>query len=93
MVTAMRLTVEALRKVRFTVRKGNAYDAAEVDAFMDELIAAVEALEAGDGGSPDRMARLEAICEIRAEMTARIMQEILDAEKQIAPLTESGRDA
>lgn len=83
----MRLTSEALRKVRFTVRKGNAYDAAEVDAFMDELIAAVEAQEAS-GADPDRTARLEAVCEIRAEMTERIMRELLDAEKQIAPLMD-----
>ncbi|MCI5650777.1 MAG: DivIVA domain-containing protein [Ruminococcus bromii] len=83
----MRLTSEALRKVRFTVRKGNAYDAAEVDAFMDELIAAVEVQEAG-GADPDRTARLEAVCEIRAEMTERIMRELLDAEKQIAPLMD-----
>ena len=83
----MRLTSEALRKVRFTVRKGNAYDAAEVDAFMDELIAAVEVQEAG-GADPDRTARLEAVREIRAEMTERIMRELLDAEKQIAPLMD-----
>ena len=83
----MRLTSEALRKVRFTVRKGNAYDAAEVDAFMDELIAAVEVQEEG-GADPDRTARLEAVCEIRAEMTERIMRELLDAEKQIAPLMD-----
>ena len=83
----MRLTSEALRKVRFTVRKGNAYDAAEVDAFMDELIAAVEVQEAG-GADPDRTARLEAGCAIRAETTERSTRELLDAEKQIAPLMD-----
>lgn len=88
----MKLTAEVLRKVRFTVRKGNAYDANEVDAFMDELISAVESLEAGRDSDPDRTARLEAVCEIRAEMTERITQAVLDAEKQIAPLVSFDRD-
>ena len=31
------LTAEYLRRVRFTLRRGGAYDAGEVDAFMDAL--------------------------------------------------------
>ncbi|MGN0479426.1 MAG: DivIVA domain-containing protein [Hominenteromicrobium sp.] len=86
----MQLTSKALKQIRFTIRRGNAYDAAEVDAFMDELIAAVEAQEAGSGES-DRTARLEAVCEIRAEMTEHILREILNAEKRLAPLTAADR--
>lgn len=79
------LTAGYLRGVRFKVRRGNTYDAAEVDAFMDALIAKVEALEDLSGDLPHVM-RLEAVCEIRAEMTERIMRELLEAEKKLTPL-------
>ena len=77
------LTAEYLRRVRFTLRRGGAYDAGEVDAFMDALIAAVEARTKAD------TARLEAICEIRAEMTESIMRTMLESEKKVAPLLEA----
>lgn len=54
---------------------------------MDELIRTVEELER----VPSRgyTEHLEAICEIRAEMTEGIMREILDAEKRLKPLVDS----
>lgn len=39
----MELTPEYIKAVRFTVKRGNTYDAAEVDAFLDELLVAVTA--------------------------------------------------
>lgn len=39
----MELTPEYIKAVRFTVKRGNTYDAAEVDAFLDELLEAVTA--------------------------------------------------
>ena len=75
------LTAEYLRRVRFTLRRGGAYDAGEVDAFMDALIAAVEARTKADTDAA-YTARLEAICEIRAEMTESIMRTMLEAEKR-----------
>lgn len=82
------LTAEYLRRVRFTLRRGGAYDAGEVDAFMDALIAAVEARTKADTDTA-YTARLEAICEIRAEMTESIMRTMLEAEKKVAPLLEA----
>lgn len=41
----MELTPEYIKAVRFTVKRGNTYDAAEVDAFLDELLEAVTALQ------------------------------------------------
>ena len=41
----MELTPEYIKAVRFTVKRGNTYDAAEVDAFLDELLEAVIALQ------------------------------------------------
>lgn len=79
------LTADYLRHVRFKVRRGNTYDAGEVDAFMDALIAAVEA-RAEKEGDAAYTARLEAICEIRAEMTEQVMRAMLEAEKKIAPI-------
>ena len=35
----MELTPEYIKAVRFTVKRGNTYDAADVDAFLDELLA------------------------------------------------------
>ena len=77
------LTAEYLRRVRFTLRRGGAYDAG-----MDALIAAVEARTKADTDAA-YTARLEAICEIRAEMTESIMRTMLEAEKKVAPLLEA----
>ncbi|MBQ2667122.1 MAG: DivIVA domain-containing protein [Clostridia bacterium] len=78
----MQLTSEYLRNIRFTVRRGNTYDAREVDRFMDELIEAVEEMELQPTDT-QRVERLEAVCSIRAEMTDKILREILSAEKQL----------
>lgn len=77
----MELTPEYIKVVRFTVKRGNTYDAAEVDAFLDELLEAVTALQ----NRPDADT-LAAVCTIRAEMTEQITRAVLDAEKRIAPL-------
>lgn len=77
----MELTPEYIKAVRFTVKRGNAYDAAEVDAFLDELLEAVTALQ----NRPDADT-LAAVCTIRAEMTEQITRAVLEAEKRIAPL-------
>ena len=77
----MELTPEYIKTVRFTVKRGNTYDAAEVDAFLDELLEAVTALQ----NRPDADT-LAAVCTIRAEMTEQITRAVLDAEKRIAPL-------
>ena len=69
----MELTPEYIKAVRFTVKRGNTYDAAEVDAFLDELLVA----------DADTLA---AVCTIRAEMTEQITRAVLEAEKRIAPL-------
>ena len=45
----MELTPEYIKAVRFTVKRGNTYDAAEVDAFLDELLEAVTALQNTSG--------------------------------------------
>ena len=62
----MELTPEYIKAVRFTVKRGNTYDAAEVDAFLDELLVAVTARQ----NTPDADT-LAAVCTIRAEMTER----------------------
>lgn len=77
----MELTPEYIKSVRFTVKRGNTYDAAEVDAFLDELLETVTALQ----NRPDADT-LAAVCTIRAEMTEQITRAVLDAEKRIAPL-------
>lgn len=77
----MELTPEHIKAVRFTVKRGNTYDAAEVDAFLDELLEAVTALQ--NRSDADTLA---AVCTIRAEMTEQITRAVLDAEKRIAPL-------
>lgn len=77
----MELTPEYIKVVRFTVKRGNTYDAAEVDAFLDELLEAVIALQ----NRPDADT-LAAVCTIRAEMTEQITRAVLEAEKRIAPL-------
>lgn len=77
----MELTPEYIKAVRFTVNRGNTYDAAEVDAFLDELLEAVIALQ----NRPDADT-LAAVCTIRAEMTEQITRAVLEAEKRIAPL-------
>ena len=77
----MELTPEHIKAVRFTVKRGNTYDAAEVDAFLDELLEAVTALQ----NRPDADT-LAAVCTIRAEMTEQITRAVLEAEKRIAPL-------
>ena len=77
----MELTPEYIKAVRFTVKCGNTYDAAEVDAFLDELLEAVIALQ----NRPDADT-LAAVCTIRAEMTEQITRAVLEAEKRIAPL-------
>ena len=77
----MELTPEYIKAVRFTVKRGNAYDAAEVDAFLDELLEAVTTLQ----NRPDADT-LAAVCTIRAEMTEQITRAVLEAEKRIAPL-------
>lgn len=77
----MELTPEYIKAVRFTVKRGNTYDAAEVDAFLDELLVAVTARQ----NRPDADT-LAAVCTIRAEMTEQITRAVLDAEKRIAPL-------
>ena len=77
----MELTPEYIKVVRFTVKRGNTYDAAEVDAFLDELLEAVTALQ----NRPDADT-LAAVCTIRAEMTEQITRAVLEAEKRIAPL-------
>lgn len=77
----MELTPEYIKTVRFTVKRGNTYDAAEVDAFLDELLEAVIALQ----NRPDADT-LAAVCTIRAEMTEQITRAVLEAEKRIAPL-------
>ena len=77
----MELTPEYIKSVRFTVRRGNTYDAAEVDAFLDELLEAATALQ----NRPDADT-LAAVCTIRAEMTEQITRAVLEAEKRIAPL-------
>lgn len=87
----MKLTAEYLRSVQFTIRRGNAYDAREVDAFMDELIEAVEAER--KGSAAEYTQQLEAVCEIRAEMTEHIMREILNAEKKLLPLMQDKKDS
>ena len=66
----MELTPEYIKAVRFTVKRGNTYDAAEVDAFLDELLVAVTARQ----NTPD------------ADMTEQITRAVLEAEKRIAPL-------
>ena len=76
----MELTPEYIKAVRFTVKRGNTYDAAEVDAFLDELLEAVTALQ----NRPDADT-LAAVCTIR-EMTEQITRAVLEAEKRIAPL-------
>lgn len=45
----MELTPEYIKAVRFTVKRGNTYDAAEVDAFLDELLEAVTARQNTSG--------------------------------------------
>ncbi|HAY62057.1 MAG TPA: hypothetical protein DCX90_00380 [Ruminococcaceae bacterium] len=77
----MKLTPEYIKAVRFTVKRGNTYDAAEVDAFLDELLVAVTARQ----NRPDADT-LAAVCTIRAEMTEQITRAVLEAEKRIAPL-------
>lgn len=77
----MELTPECIKAVRFTVKRGNTYDAAEVDAFLDELLVAVTARQ----NTPDADT-LAAVCTIRAEMTEQITRAVLEAEKRIAPL-------
>ena len=77
----MELTPEYIKAVRFTVKRGNTYDAAEVDAFLDELLEAVTARQ----NTPDADT-LAAVCTIRAEMTEQITRAVLEAEKRIAPL-------
>ena len=77
----MELTPEYIKAVRFTVKRGYTYDAAEVDAFLDELLEAVTALQ----NRPDADT-LAAVCAIRAEMTEQITRAVLEAEKRIAPL-------
>ena len=77
----MELTPEYIKAVRFTVKRGNTYDAAEVDAFLDELLVAVTARQ----NTPDADT-LAAVCTIRAEMTEQITRAVLEAEKRIAPL-------
>ena len=77
----MELTPEYIKAVRFTVKRGNTYDAAEVDAFLDELLEAVIALQ----NRPDADT-LAAVCTIRAEMTEQITRAVLEAEKRIVPL-------
>ena len=52
------------------------------------MIAAVEARTKADTDAA-YTARLEAICEIRAEMTESIMRTMLEAEKKVAPLLEA----
>lgn len=76
----MELTPEYIKAVRFTVKRGNTYDAAEVDAFLDELLEAVTARQ----NTPDADT-LAAVCTIRAEMTEQITRAVLEAEKRIAP--------
>ena len=85
------LTADYLRHVRFRIWRGNTYDAGEVDAFMDALIAAVEA-RAEKEGDAAYTARLEAVCEIRAEMTEQVMRVMLEAEKKIAPILAAGEN-
>ncbi len=85
------LTSDYLRHVRFTIRRGNLYDACEVDAFMDALIEAVRLREHA-GSDSDYTARLEAVCAIRADMTERILRALLEAEKKVAPLLENGEN-
>lgn len=77
----MELTPEYIKAVHFTVKRGNTYDAAEVDAFLDELLVAVTARQ----NRPDADT-LAAVCTIRAEMTEQITRAVLEAEKRIAPL-------
>ena len=77
----MELTPEYIKAVRFTVKRGNTYDAAEVDAFLDELLVAVTARQ----NRPDADT-LAAVCTIRAEMTEQITRAVLEDEKRIAPL-------
>ena len=77
----MELTPEYIKAVRFRVKRGNTYDAAEVDAFLDELLEAVTARQ----NTPDADT-LAAVCTIRAEMTEQITRAVLEAEKRIAPL-------
>ena len=77
----MELTPEYIKAVRFTVKRGNTYYAAEVDAFLDELLEAVTALQ----NRPDADT-LAAVCTIRAEMTEQITRAVLEADKRIAPL-------
>lgn len=77
----MELTPEYIKAIRFTVKRGNTYDAAEVDAFLDELLVAVTARQ----NRPDADT-LAAVCTIRAEMTEQITRAVLEAEKRIAPL-------
>ena len=77
----MELTPEYIKAARFTVKRGNTYDAAEVDAFLDELLEAVTARQ----NTPDADT-LAAVCTIRAEMTEQITRAVLEAEKRIAPL-------
>lgn len=77
----MELTPEYIKTVRFTVKRDNTYDSAEVDAFLDELLVAVTALQ----NRPDADT-LAAVCTIRAEMTEQITRAVLEAEKRIAPL-------
>ena len=73
----MELTPEYIKAVRFTVKRGNTYDAAEVDAFLDELLVAVTARQ----NTPDADT-LAAVCTIRAEMTEQITRAVLEAEKR-----------
>lgn len=52
-----------------------------MDAFLDELLEAVTALQ--NRPNADTLA---AVCTIRAEMTEQITRAVLEAEKRIAPL-------
>ena len=76
----MELTPEYIKAVRFTVKRGNTYDAAEVDAFLDELLEAVTARQ----NTPDADT-LAAVCTIRAEMTEQITRAVLEAESALHP--------
>ena len=58
----MELTPEYIKAVRFTVKRGNTYDAAEVDAFLDELLEAVTARQ----NTPDADT-LAAVCTTRRD--------------------------
>lgn len=76
----MELTPEYIKAVRFTVKRGNTYDAAEVDAFLDELLVAVTARQ----NTPDADT-LAAVCTIRAEMTEQITREYSKPKNALHP--------